>query len=98
MNRKIEQWPLLMLNRRRNVINTNPNFQRTFIWTKARQQLLIDSVLRDLDIPKIYLRHLASNPDKFEVVDGQQRLSSLWDYYDNKFGLSGRTEPVDGYP
>ena len=31
-----------------------PEYQRDKVWTKYQKQLLIDSILRDIDIPKIY--------------------------------------------
>ena len=62
--------PLFSLNRRREQINTNPDYQRPSVWTKNQKQLLIDSILRDYDVPKIYLHEI--DKEKFDVVDGQQ--------------------------
>mgnify|MGYP005938658431 CR=1 FL=1 len=48
-------WPLFTLSKKRKRIDTNPDYQRPAVWTKAQKQLLIDSILRDFDVPKIYL-------------------------------------------
>lgn len=69
-------WPLYSLNRRRNQINTNPDYQRPSVWTKNQKQLLMDSILHDYDIPKIYLHEVEK--EKYDVVDGQQRIGNKY--------------------
>lgn len=87
-------WPLFTLEKRKEHINTNPDYQRPSVWTKSQKQLLIDTILRDYDIPKIYL-HKRSN-DKFDVIDGQQRIRAIWAFYNNEFALAKDAEDVDG--
>lgn len=66
----------------------NKEYQRdTGIWSLEDKRHLIDTVLKDLDIPKIYLRRISEK--KFEIVDGQQRIKTIWDFRDNKFALGG---------
>jgi hypothetical protein len=77
-------------------IDTNPDYQRPSVWSVPQKQLLIDTILRGYDIPKMYWRQTGSKPDKFEVVDGQQRLRTIWDYFDGKFGLPSDAEKIDG--
>lgn len=73
---------------KRDDINLNPAWQRGPVWSVAKQALLIDSILRGYDIPMIYLRECAPDTTyKFEVVDGQQRIRSLWNFLDDKFSL-----------
>jgi len=88
-------WPLISLNKRRKTINTNPDYQRPSVWTKSQKQLLIDSILRDYDIPKIYLHKTADG--KYDVVDGQQRIRTIWSFYDNEYPLSKDADPVNGH-
>jgi len=45
-------WPLFTLSKKRKRIDTNPDYQRPAVWTKAQKQLLIDSILRDFDARK----------------------------------------------
>lgn len=88
-------WPLFTLSKKRNKIDTNPDYQRPAVWTKAQKQLLIDSILRDFDVPKIYL-HEKDN-DTYDVIDGQQRIRAIWSYYDDEFSLPKDAEPVKGF-
>ena len=90
-------WPLNTTFGIRSRINTNPDFQRPAVWTTAQKQLLIDTILRDYDIPKLYWRKVGSKPDTYDVVDGQQRLRAIWEFFDGKFSLPKDAEPVDGY-
>lgn len=74
-------WPLGTLSHAHGIrrrIDTNPDFQRPAVWTTAQKQLLIDTILREYDVPKMYWRKLASAPDRYDVVDGQQRLRAIW--------------------
>ena len=72
----------------RSKIDPKPQYQRGSVWTEVQRQLLIDSILRGYDIPKLYLRELANHSTyEFEVVDGQQRLRAIWDFMDNQYGL-----------
>lgn len=87
-------WPLFTLSKKRKKINTNPDYQRPAVWTKAQKQLLIDSILRDFDIPKIYLHQKGS--DLYDVIDGQQRIRTIWSFYDDEFSLPKDADPVNG--
>ena len=79
--------------RRRN-INTNPDYQRPAVWTRAQKQLLIDSMLREYDIPKMYMHK--TGKDTFDVIDGQQRLRTIWEFFSGGFALAKDADPVDG--
>ncbi len=87
-------WPLLSLNKRRSQINTNPDYQRPLVWTKNQKQLLIDSILHDYDIPKIYLHEV--DKSKYDVVDGQQRIRAIWSFYDGEYALPKDADPING--
>ncbi len=63
-----------------------PDFQREDIWDNPRKSRLIESMIRGIPIPPIYI---LEKEDKFLVVDGQQRIRSIVDYIDEKFKLSG---------
>jgi hypothetical protein len=77
-------------------IDTNPDFQRPAVWSIAQKQLLVDSILREYDVPKMYWRRLPGNPIRYDVVDGQQRLRAIWSFVDGEFALPTNLEPVDG--
>ena len=88
-------WPIISLNIRRKSINTNPDYQRPSVWTKSQKQLLIDSILHDYDIPKIYLHEVERG--KYDVVDGQQRIRAIWSFFDDEFALAKDADPVNGH-
>ncbi|MDE0701438.1 MAG: DUF262 domain-containing protein [Acidimicrobiaceae bacterium] len=69
-------------------INTEAEYQRGEVWSVPQQRLLIDSILRGFDLPKIFLRKLPDGSDKlFDVVDGVQRLTSIWRFTSNEYAL-----------
>lgn len=81
-----EKKPLDKLYSRRNRYELQPDYQRDKVWSKDDKQKLLDSILNQWDIPKVYL-HVVDD-DNFDVVDGQQRLSTVYDFYDNEIELS----------
>jgi 5-methylcytosine-specific restriction endonuclease McrA len=89
-------WPLSTVFGIRERIDTNPDYQRPPVWSLAQKRLLIDTVLRGYDIPKMYWRKVSAGPDRYEVVDGQQRLRAIWEYMNGEFDLGRDAEPVGG--
>lgn len=68
-------------------IIVDPEWQRNYVWDNARASKLIESFLIELPVPVIYL---AQNDDtKYEVIDGLQRLTSTFKFFENNFSLSG---------
>jgi uncharacterized protein with ParB-like and HNH nuclease domain len=57
-------------------------------WDNIKKSLFIESVLNRLTVPAFYLASDENNPEIFEIVDGQQRLTTLNDFYTNKFVLA----------
>lgn len=92
-------YPLSTLYGLRARINPEPDYQRPSVWTTKQKQLLIDSILRGYDIPKMYW-HRLKNPEEenyeFAVIDGQQRLRTVWEFCGGKFALPKDTDTIDG--
>lgn len=61
-----------------------------------QKQLLVDTILRNYDIPKLYWRKVSSKPDKYDVVDDQQRLRAIWEFLDGEFPLPKDADAIDG--
>lgn len=100
---KIDQhnWTIEKLARESHQINLNPIWQRGPAWKDARRVLLIDSILRGMDIPKIYLRKLpAGSLHHHDAVDGQQRLRAIWDFRLDAIELNylEPLPPINGHP
>jgi len=66
-------------------LSNRPNFQRKYVWSDILASRLIESILLNVPIPPCYL----SQNDDFEldVIDGQQRLFSIFRFVDNRFTL-----------
>ena len=69
-----------------------PKFQRRLAWEEVARAYLIDTVVRGLPMPKIYLRGIVASSTQFqyEVVDGQQRLTAIIDFYNGKLRLDSK--------
>ncbi len=61
-------------------LDLSTDYQRYEIWPEHKRGLLIDSMLSDIDIPKIYLAYFTSG-DKYECIDGKQRIVSIVEFY-----------------
>lgn len=80
-------------------LELNPEFQRGSVWPPAARTYLIDTILRRLPIPKIYIRtrvNLETKRSFREVVDGQQRLRAIIDFSNDKFALGSRADQYAG--
>lgn len=97
----IETYPMknssiMWLYSERDTIQTAPEYQRNGgVWTLAKRQLLIDSILNDYDLPKIYLHELSSSStEEFEyaIIDGRQRLETIWQFMNGDFSLANDFE------
>jgi len=74
----------------------DPEWQRGYIWTLKDEQLLIDSIMRNIPIPKFYLTQEYDKKKGVSIhyaVDGQQRLKAIYRFLTNKFpiGIDGKT-------
>ena len=80
-------------------LELNPDFQRGDVWSPAAKTFLIDTILRKLPVPKVYLRtkvDVATKKSIREVVDGQQRLRAILDFAEDKFVLTKRASEYAG--
>jgi hypothetical protein len=71
----------------RGQIDLQPHYQRQYVW-ELKPELpsrLIESLLLQIPLPPLYFVRL--NTGKIEVVDGQQRLTTLIRFVTNKFKL-----------
>ena len=60
-----------------------PGFQRNFVWDMARASKLIESLILGLPVPQIFLYEQQRN--SFLVIDGQQRLMSIYYFIKRRF-------------
>jgi len=84
---KSEDWSVYEIKRKVDKGHlTVPDFQRRGVWKNPRKSRLIESILRGIPIPSIYLAE--EGEGKYVVIDGQQRIDSITEYLHNDFGLS----------
>ena len=68
-------------------VEVSPYYQRRARWDNARKSKLIESLLVNIPVPPIFLYE--NDFAKYEVMDGQQRVSAILEYFDNEFALRG---------
>jgi len=71
--------------RHRNEFDVDLTYQREKVWHRKLKQYLIDTILKNLDIGRIWVR---VGDKKYWIVDGQQRLNAIWEFANNEFPLS----------
>lgn len=61
-----------------------PKFQRQYVWKIDEASKFIESLILGLPVPGIFLSK-ESDTNKLLIVDGQQRLLTLFKFYQNEF-------------
>lgn len=56
---------------------------------EIKKRLLIDSILKGWHLPKFYFRRI--DEGSFDCVDGQQRLTAIWEFFDDALELDAET-------
>ena len=85
-------------NTQRSKIDLAPSYQRKGgVWSKEDKAYLIDSILNNYDIPKLYIADftfanttLNEKGKSYAVIDGKQRLEAIFTFFDNKLLLSDK--------
>lgn len=75
-------------------LTIQPEYQRNYIYAEGggkREQAVIHSLLKSYPLGLIYFNKVAS--DKFEVLDGQQRITSIGRFVTNKFAIMDGSNP-----
>jgi len=76
-------------------LTIQPEYQRNYIYADGggkREQDVIHSLLKGYPLGLIYFNKVAA--DKFEVLDGQQRITSIGRYVTNKFAIMDNDNPM----
>jgi hypothetical protein len=77
-------------------LEISPKFQRRGVWQLPQRSSFIDTLIRGLPVPPIFLRETQSEDFKRrvrEVIDGQQRLRAVLEFVDDAYAIS-RTLPA----
>lgn len=80
----------------RNEVKINREYQRNSkVWPVAARSFLIETILMDYPVPKFFLYQwtdIKTRQTIKEVVDGQQRSSTIYEFYNNNFRISKTSE------
>ena len=79
-------------------LELQPDFQRREVWAMTAKVMLIDSILSDIPLPKVFLSKVMRAGSTYRIViDGQQRISTILDYLRDRFALDAPySGPNDG--
>ncbi len=85
---------------RRKELVANTEYQRSGgLWPQAAKSYFIDTILQGFPFPKVYFHEIldkATKKPRREIVDGQQRISTIVEYIDGKFALGKNARGREG--
>lgn len=77
-----------------NKLVIQPDFQRKAVWNKNSKIMLIDTIIRDYPIPKIFIQNASETEGRTvrKIIDGQQRITSILEFIKDIFKLDAPYE------
>ena len=85
---------------RRAELVPNREYQRgAGLWPPSAKSYFIDTILKEFPFPKIYFHErldMKTKRPRREIVDGQQRMSTIAEFVDNMFALGSNAEAAKG--
>ena len=67
----------------RGKVNLRPSYQREYVWTVRTASKLLESLMLNIPIPTMFFHEIRNGA--LEVVDGKQRLTSVWSFVTGAF-------------
>lgn len=81
---------------RKKTIKLDPDYQRRHRWPVETSSRLIESLILNIPIPVVFLsqdvdvdEETASSISRYTVIDGQQRLTAIYEFWNNEYALTG---------
>lgn len=71
-------------------LEINPDFQRRAVWLENERSQLMDTIISSLPFPEVYYQIVTdtnTGKQKYVVVDGQQRTTTILMFINNEFSL-----------
>ena len=89
--------------KKHDMLKANPEYQRGAVWSISLKKKLIDSVLRGYPLPIIFLHHIKKvvatmQREDFEIIDGQQRITALYEFVEGSFPLFDPNDKEAKFP
>jgi len=72
-------------------LNLRPEYQRRIVWSGKKKSLFIESLLMNIPVPPVFLYEY--DLSRYEVIDGQQRLNTIVEFYEDRLVLRGLKAP-----
>lgn len=73
----------------------SPEYQRNSVWSVDKKTAFIESLFMDILVPPIYVVEVPGNnmleDSIYEVVDGKQRLTAIYEFLTNEYKLQSRS-------
>lgn len=77
-----------------NTLEITPDFQRKEVWSRAAQVMLIDTILKNIPMPKIIVQSLIRDGRIYrKIIDGQQRIKAILSFLKDEYAL---IKPYEG--
>jgi hypothetical protein len=75
---------------KRELLNLDPPYQRRSVWNQEFKDFFIDTLLLNYPAPALFMYEEINQNGiaNYNVVDGKQRLSTIFDFVENKFPIS----------
>ncbi|MFK7865985.1 MAG: DUF262 domain-containing protein, partial [Alphaproteobacteria bacterium] len=75
-----------------------PPYQRKAVWNAEKKQALMESLFRGYYVPKLVVREvrLSESQTVKEIIDGQQRIKAVQDFFDNNYKLPKSLDQLGG--
>ncbi|WP_226617755.1 DUF262 domain-containing protein [Cytobacillus firmus] len=74
-------------------IEISPDYQRKEVWSDAARIMLIDTILKDIPMPKIIIdSSIVDRRTYRKVIDGQQRIKAILSFLQDEFTLNSPYE------
>lgn len=74
---------------KRGLLDLDPPYQRRSVWNRQYREMFVETVLLQFPAPAIFM-HEEMSPEgvaKYSVVDGKQRLTTIFDFVDGTFAV-----------
>lgn len=74
-------------------VDFDVEYQREYVWDMQDKVDLIDSILKNYDIGKfvyVFKGYDCDDEEYYEILDGKQRLSTIRDFYEDRFSYHGK--------
>lgn len=75
---------------KRGLLNLDPPYQRRSVWNQDFKDFFIDTLILNYPAPALFMYEEINDSGlaNYNVVDGKQRLSAIFDFLDNKFPIA----------